>query len=38
METGGVSMDAIKARGPTTVKANDTLSVYLKAMGLDINL
>lgn len=38
METGGVSMDAIKARGPTSVKANDTLSVYLKSMGLDINL
>lgn len=37
-ETGGASLDAIRAKGPTTVKANDTLTVYFKSMGLDIKL
>lgn len=37
-ETGGVSLDAIRAKGPTTVKANDTLEVYFKSMGLGIKL
>lgn len=37
-ETGGASLDAITSRGPTTVKANDTLAVYFKSMMLDINV
>lgn len=38
VETGGASLDAITAKGPSTVKANDTLSTLLKSMGLDNNL
>lgn len=38
METGGASLDAIAADGPTNVGANDTLAVLLKSGMLDINL
>lgn len=37
-DTGGASLEAIRSRGPTTVKANDTLEVFFKAMMLDINV
>lgn len=37
-ETGGASIEAIQAKGPTSVKANDTLEVYFKSMGLGIKL
>lgn len=36
-DTGGVSLEALKSRGPTTVKANDTLEVFFKSMMLDLN-
>lgn len=37
-QTGEASLDNIVSREPTTVKAKQTLSVYLKAMHLDNNL
>jgi len=35
LETGDASLEEINARGPTTVKATQTLSVFLKSMHLD---
>lgn len=38
IETGEASMDSIMSEGPTVVKSNKTLSIYLKSMHLDNNL